>query len=132
MKATYIVNQESVLTALMTMLKANWKQFFDKGKALDVNVSIHKDSRTLRQNAHQHWLYQRIAEQAWVDGKQHEMVVWKEYLKRKFLPCIELPGGAIMAHPTHKLDYEPAQDFIRNIEAYAVELGVILPEYRSF
>lgn len=80
MKATYIVNQESVLTALMTMLKANWK----------------------------------------------------EYLKRKFLPCIELPGGAIMAHPTHKLDYEPAQDFIRNIEAYAVELGVILPEYRSF
>jgi hypothetical protein len=75
MKATYIVNQESVLTALMTMLKANWKQFFDKGKALEVNVSIHKDSRTLRQNAHQHWLYQRIAEQAWVDGKQHEMVV---------------------------------------------------------
>lgn len=132
MKKTFILNQESVLAALIAFLTANWLAFFNKGKALEVKVAIHKDSRTLRQNAHMHWLFQQMADQAWANGQQYQMEVWKEHCKRKFLPCIETPDGSIMAHPTHKLEYEPANKFIQQVEAYAVsECGVILPEYRE-
>lgn len=132
MKKTFVLNQESVLTALIAFLTANWLVFFNKGKALVVKIEIYKEMRDLRQNAHQHWLYARIAEQAWVNGEQYGMEVWKEHIKRKFLPCIELPDGSIMAHPTHKLEYDAAQIYIRQIEAYAVsELFVVLPEYRA-
>lgn len=127
-----VIRSQSQADYAIKMIQNNWQAMAVTGDNMEVRIGKHKDTRTLRDNAHMHWLFTRIAEQAWVNNRQYGMETWKEFLKRKFLPVIELPSGETMAHPTHKLDYEAAQVFIREVEAYAVsELGVIFPEYRD-
>ncbi len=62
----------------------------------------------------------------WQSMKQQGEVleVWKEFFKQKFLGCVELPNGKLMANPTHKLNIKECAEFMQKIEAYAVsDLG---------
>ena len=127
MNKQFIIRSDAIIDNLAGFLTKNWRGFFDDKKTLLVTVTFYKETRDNQQNRHLHALLQNIADDAWLDGRQYPMEIWKEHFKRVFLGVIELPNGELMAHPTRKLSYDECADFIRKIEAHAVsELGVML------
>lgn len=70
-----------------------------------------------------------IASQAWVNGKQYNAEIWKDFFKREFLGVIELPNGQVMAVSTSKLKVKAFAEFVQKVEVYAVsELLVCFPD----
>ena len=81
-----------------------------------------------------------IAEQAWIEGKQHSAEVWAHYFKRELLPeefdpamCKEGyekwaydPGGErILIGSTTQLTVKGFAEYTTAIEAFGASLGVL-------
>jgi hypothetical protein len=121
----FLLYEARHLAGLVAFLTSNWKQFADDGKALAVQVAIHKDRRTPEQNRRHFAMLGEIADQAWIGGRQYDKDVWHDYFCRKFIGEIELPGGKTMAMPSSRLNIEEFSKFMDQTEAYAAqELGV--------
>lgn len=110
--------------ALYAILKEHWRGFAEQGKPLQVTIEEKPSERSKDQNRLLHWYLQRIADNAWVDGKQYEMLTWKEYFKGKFIGYedVLLPDGRVIqqAISTTTLSLEDFSDFITKIECYSV------------
>ncbi len=81
-----------------------------------------------------------IAEQAWIEGRQHSAEVWHEYFKRELLPeefdperCKENyakwaydPGGErVLIGSTTQLTVKGFAEYLTAIEAFGAALGVM-------
>jgi len=129
MNKTFVIHQESIINNVNLLLLQNWKQFKDRDEVLEVNISINKTKRNLEQNKLLHAMLSEIASQAWVNGKQYNAEIWKDFFKREFLGVIELPNGQVMAVSTSKLKVKAFAEFVQKVEVYAVsELLVCFPD----
>ena len=75
----------SVWPLVVAFVKANWQHFADRGEHLRLIVTSDEKKRNDPQNRLLHVTLQRIADNAWWDGKQYPMEFWKEYYRRRFL-----------------------------------------------
>lgn len=124
MKAQFLIHNDAIAANVIAVIKNNWQAMKAKDEVLEVVLRPYKSSRNLEQNKRLHAMLQDIADQVWHDASQYSMEVWKEFFKQKFLGCVELPNGKLMANPTHKLNIKECAEFMQKIEAYAVsELG---------
>ena len=129
MNKTFVIHQESIINNVNLLLLQNWKQFKERDEVLEVNISINKTKRNLEQNKLLHAMLSEIASQAWVNGKQYNAEIWKDFFKREFLGVIELPNGQEMAVSTSKLKVKAFAEFVQQVEVYAVsELLVCFPD----
>ena len=129
MQKTFVIHQESIINNVNLLLLQNWKQFKDRDEVLEVNISINKTKRNLEQNKLLHAMLSEIASQAWVNGKQYNAEIWKDFFKREFLGVIELPNGQVMAVSTSKLKVKAFAEFVHQVEVYAVsELMVVFSD----
>ena len=129
MQKTFVIHQESIINNVNLLLLQNWKQFKERDEVLEVNISINKTKRNLEQNKLLHAMLSEIASQAWVNGKQYNAEIWKDFFKREFLGVIELPNGQEMAVSTSKLKVKAFAEFVQQVEVYAVsELLVCFPD----
>ena len=124
MKAQFLIHNDAIAANVSAVIKNNWQAMKAKDEVLEVVLRPYKSSRNLEQNKRLHAMLQDIADQVWHDARQYSMEGWKEFFKQKFLGCVELPNGKLMANPTHKLNIKECAEFMQKIEAYAVsELG---------
>ena len=129
MQKTFVIHQESIINNVNLLLLQNWKQFKERDEVLEVTVSIHKTKRNIEQNKLLHAMLSEIASQAWVNGKQYNAEIWKDFFKREFLGVIELPNGQVMAVSTSKLKVKAFAEFVHQVEVYAVsELMVVFSD----
>lgn len=129
MKAQFLIHNEAIANNVGVAIRNNWQSMKQQGEVLEVVIRPHKSSRNLEQNKRLHAMLQDIAGTVWHDARQYSMEVWKEFFKQKFLGCVELPSGKLMANPTHKLNIKECAEFMQKIEAYAVsELGYMPKE----
>ena len=121
----FVLYEAQHLASVIAFLTANWEQFAADGKALAVQVAVHKARRTPEQNRRHFAMLGEIADQAWIGGRQYDKDVWHDYFCRKFIGETDLPGGKTMAMSSSALNIEEFGQFMHRIEAYAAqELGV--------
>jgi hypothetical protein len=126
MNTQFLIHNEIIIANVASCIRNNWQAMKAKDEVLEVVLRPYKSSRNLEQNKRLHAMLQEIANQAWVNGRQYPMEVWKESFKRDYLSVVELPNGMLTANPTHKLNIKECAEFMQKIEAYAVsELGVV-------
>ena len=116
--------------SLVAFVKANAQACLEREKPLRVIVTSEDKKRNVEQNKRL-WgfLYETIAEQAWVDGRKFSKEVWHEHYARLFGVCEEiiLPTGEIVTvrKSTTQMTVGEFAEFMQKIEANAAcELGV--------
>lgn len=120
----------SVWSNLVAFVKANAMACLELDKPLRVIVTQDEKKRNVEQNKRLWgYLYQNIAEQAWVQGRQFDKDTWHEYYARMFGVCEEviLPDGEIVLRrkSTTQMTVGEFAEFMQRIEAHAAtELGV--------
>jgi hypothetical protein len=133
MQRTFVLRNDNFAQALWGFLRSNWKAMAEAGKPLAVTVAEHKSKRSVEQNARLHALLTEVAAQAWVNGRQFSVEVWKEHYKRKFIGTeeIELPDGKVEERgiSTTTLDVGGFSDLMTKIEEDATtQLGVVFAQ----
>lgn len=128
---TFVLREPNQYKLMMAFLESNWATCAQQGKPLSVTVMEYKVKRNLEQNKLLHAVCRDIADSAWVNGRQYDADMWKEYFKRRFIGSeeIPLPGGEFVdrAISTTTLSVPEFADLIDKIQAYAAtELGVQL------
>ena len=77
-------------------------------------------------------LYQLIADNIKPEGKEYSRETWHYFFKGLFLGCtdIPLPNGRVRTEPNHTstLDKRAFNDYMGQVECWAAERGVYLPE----
>jgi len=116
----------------------------DPDKPLEMILREEKKTRKPDQNQAM-WAgpLRNIAEQAWIDGRQHRIETWHEYFKREYLPEDDDPEiDTLVRDGYRKWDIDPAGDrvligsttqllvkgmarYMTQIEAYGASLGVV-------
>ena len=121
----FILRTDAHAQALYAFLKANREACALAGKPLQIEISEEKDKRSLQQNKRYWAVLRTISETGWIHGKQFTSEAWHEYMKRKFIGCIDLPDGSVVSMSSAKLGVEGFQIFMQEVEAFAAtELGV--------
>jgi len=116
---------EATASQLWGALKG-WKAAANVGKPFTVTVRIHEDARSLEANRYYWARLAEIAEQA---EPRFSAEAWHEFLKRKFIGCIDLPMGQVVGMSTTKLNSTEFALYVTQVEAFAVmELGVQFTE----
>jgi len=129
MNAQFLIHNDIIIANVSACIRNNWQAMKSKDEVLEVVLRPYKSSRNLEQNKRLHAMLQEIANQAWVNGRQYPMEIWKEHFKQQFLSVVELPNGRLMAEPTRKLSIKQCAEFMQKIEAYAVsDLGVVFSD----
>lgn len=129
MTRTFVLRAPEHAHALIAFLKANAGPQVAAKKPLVVTVDTYKATRTGDQNRLLHALLNDIAEQAVVDGKQFEVEVWKDHVKRNFIGTeeVKLPDGTVLSRSmsTTALNVGEFSELIDRVRAWAVnDLGV--------
>jgi hypothetical protein len=107
------------------MLKG-WRDAAKAGVPFEVSVKSHKDARSLEANR---FYWSRLNEIAQKAEPRFSAEAWHEYLKRKFIGCLDLPSGQVIGMSTTKLNSTEFALYTTQVEAFAVmELGVIFTE----
>lgn len=117
---------------LVQFLKHVAGPYAEKGTPLRVIVTDEEADRAHEQiKCYWGHIIKPISEQAWVNGRQHGMVAWHEYMCQKFLPAKEiiLPDGEIIMRRASiakgQISMRAMAKFSKEVEAYgAQELGV--------
>ncbi|WP_308074570.1 recombination protein NinB [Neisseria polysaccharea] len=102
-----------------------------EGGDLELSVREWRSKRTVRQNRRL-WaaVYDKLAENAWVDGRRFDSDTWHEYCKGRFLgyEVYRLQDGSEMKRPisTTTLNTAEMAEYQNNIQAWAAtEFGII-------
>jgi hypothetical protein len=70
-----------------------------------------------------------IANQAIIEKNQFEPTSWHEYFKRKFIGCLDLPGGQVIGMSTSGYDDQEMKEYRWKVEEFASrEFGVVYTE----
>lgn len=127
----FVLCGPSIWSALCAFVSANARSCVERGRPLRVIVTEDEKKRNNEQNKRL-WkaVYEQIAEQAWVDGKQFSKDVWHEWYAGKYMPKIEfvMPDGEIVMRrkSTSELTVSEFSEYMQRVEADAAsELGVM-------
>lgn len=126
----FVLRGHGAWSALCAFIKANAADCLRKGKPIRLIVTQDEKKRTSAMNR-RYWgpVLKQIAEQAWVDGRQHKAEVWHEHFARTFgfLDEVVLPYGEIVTKRKSTTDMTVTEfsEYMANVEAFAAqELGV--------
>lgn len=124
---TFILREPRHLEALMAFLAGNWLAMSKTKAPMVVECKPESKKRSTLQNRYYWAVLHQIEAQAWIEGRQYSSEVWHESAKRRFIGCIDLPGGGTMAQSTTELSTKEFLDYVTQVEAWAQqELGVSL------
>ena len=94
-----------------------------------------RERRTTAQNALYWKLLNQISEQVRPGGLSYSVDTWHVYWKSRLLGCddIRLPNGNVIVVPrsTTDLDVPAFSDYFAQVEAWAAERGVHLPDLET-
>ena len=129
MKRTFIIRERRHMENLLTFLAGNWEAMSKTKHPMQVDIQPEATKRSLQQNRRYWAVLNQISEQAWVEGRQYSSECWHELAKRKFIGCIDLPGGGLLAMSTTGLSTKEFAEYCQRVEAWAqTELGCELTE----
>ena len=129
MKRTFIIRNRRVLENLLAFVASNWEAMAGTKHPMQVDIQPEATKRSVRANRRYWAVLNQISEQAWVAGKQYASECWHELAKRKFIGCIDLPGGGLLAMSTTDLSTKEFANYCQQVEAWAqTELGCELTE----
>lgn len=111
---------------LMTTIYNNLGAWLEANAELEVCIRPYNSKRSVEQNRRLWFLYREISEKVFIDGKRFSQDVWHEFLKRKFIGCIEMPNGQLMGISTAKLSVQEMSEYQEKIISWAsMEHGVL-------
>lgn len=126
----FVLCGPSIWQAFHAFVKANAKACNDRGRPLRLIVTEEEERRRLQQNRF-YWgaVISRIAEQAWVDGRQFGKDAWHEYYGRLFGVCedVTLPDGEVVTRrlSTSDMSVKDFSEYCEKVQAHAAtEFGV--------
>jgi hypothetical protein len=127
MKAVYVVRSLAILERAVTFARLNWEAMSQTKHPLVIEFKPESTKRNLQQNKLYWAILRQIEEQCWVEGKQYSSEVWHEASKRRFIGCVDLPGGGGMAMSSADLSTAEFAEYVTRVEVWAqTELGVSL------
>lgn len=125
MNKTFILRGKVQAQALWAFLKANWEACAESGKPLQIDIGPEKTTRSIQANKRYWAILRCISETGWIHGQQFSQEAWHEFYKRKFIGCLDLPGGQVVGLSSAKLSIEDFTAYMTQVEAHAAtELGV--------
>ena len=122
----FVIRERQHLLNAIRFLEQNWEAMSKTKHPLQVECSEENKKRNVQQNKY-YWkaVLQQIERDAWVEGQQYSAEVWHEAAKRKFIGCVDLPGGGRMGISTTTLGVNEFAEYVNKVEAWAaMELGV--------
>ena len=129
MMRIFVLRERRHLDALMVFLAGNWESMSKTLHPLQIECKPESSKRNLAQNRYYWQMLNQIAENAWVEGRTYTADTWHELAKRKFIGCIDLPGGGLMAMSSTDLNTREFSEYVAKVEAWAAtELGVTFVE----
>ena len=124
---TYTIRNAAILGNAIQFAQATWEAMSQTKHPLVIEFKPESTKRSI-QALKYHWaVLRQIEEQAWLEGKQYSAEIWNEYAKRKFIGCIDLPGGGAMGMSSENFTTEEYAEYTTKLEVWAQqELGVCL------
>ena len=96
---------------------------------MTVEIRDTKAKRSTQANRRYWAILNQIADEAWLEGRQYSADVWHEFMKRRFVGTVDLPGGVSMAESSAHLNTAEFAVFTEKVEVFAAtELGITLVE----
>lgn len=128
MNKVFVLRELRNLECLMTFLANNWEAMSKTKTPLQVTCQPEAKKRSLQANRYYWNLLNQVSTDGWVEGRQYSSECWHEYLKRRFIGCIDIPGGTV-AISTTDLSTKEFADYVTKVEAWAAsELGITFVE----
>ena len=128
MNRTFILREQRNLDVLNAYLKG-WEDAVKCGKPLQVDIGPEKHKRSLQANRLYWALLQQVSDQVFIEGKQYEPLVFHELARRRFIGCLDLPGGGLAGMSTTDLSPKEFGDYVDQVTAWAAqEFGVTFLE----
>ena len=129
MKRIFILRERRNLDALMAFLAGNWEAMSKTKHPMQVDIQPESTKRSLQQNKRYWAVLNQISDQACIEGRQYSSGCWHEAAKRRFIGCIDLPGGGMVAMSTTDLTTKEFAEYCTRVEAWAqTELACELTE----
>ena len=129
MKRVFILRERRHVENLLAFVASNWEAMASTKHPMQVDIQPEATKRSIQQNRRYWAVLNQISDQAWVAGRQYASECWHELAKRKFIGCIDLPGGGLLAMSTTELSTKEFAEYCTKVEAWAqTELGVELTE----
>ena len=126
---TFIVRDSSILERAIAFARANWQAMAGTKHPLQIDFKPETKKRSLEANRYYWNIMHQIETEAWVEGRQYGSETWHELAKRKFIGCIDMPGGGLMAMSTTNLSTAEFAAYVEKVEVWAAtELGVSFVE----
>ena len=114
---------------LSKFVQDNWEAMAKRGAPMHLEVTDAKAKRSSQANRYYWQMLNQIADEAWIEGRQYSAEVWHEWMKRRFIGCIDMPNGQTMSESTTKLTKPEFSAYILKVESFAAtELGITLTE----
>lgn len=133
-RRVFVLWGEQQAAALHAFLKQNAKAMADQKLPLEVSVSVHRPKASDQQRAAMWLVYQQMAEQAWIAGRQFDAETWHEHCKREFLPEETSRGvqkwrllpndQRELRMSTEQLNKAEKSEYLSKVMAFAASLGV--------
>lgn len=125
MNQIFILREKRNLDAFLAFLVGNWEAMSSTKHPMQIECKPESSKRNLQQNRYYWQMLHQIESDAWVEGRQYAAETWHELAKRKFIGCLDMPGGGLMAMSTTDLSTKEFAEYVTKVEAWAAsELGV--------
>lgn len=122
---TFICRELRHAESAKAFIDANWKAMAGTKHPLQVDFKPETKKRSTEANRYYWNILHQIETEAWVEGRQYGSETWHELAKRKFIGCIDMPGGGLMAMSTANLSTAEFAEYVEKVECWAAsELGV--------
>lgn len=129
MSKTFVVRDEKVLNACVDWMRDNADKAWVSGKPLQVDIGPEKKKRSLQANKLYWSLLGQVSEQAWIEGRQYAPEIFHELCKRRFIGCVDLPGGGLLGMSSSNLTSKEFAAYVDQVTAWAAtEFGVTFLE----
>ena len=122
------INRSTLYKFLDDPLKG-WEASARAGKPLQVDIGPEKTKRSGQQNKLYWSLLQQVSDQVWIEGRQYHPMVFHELARRRFIGCLDLPGGGMVGMSTTDLSPKEFGEYVDQVTAWAAqEFGVTFLE----
>ena len=129
MNRTYILRDSKIRDRCLEHIQGGWVAAAKEGFPLQVEIGREKHKRSLQALRYYWAMLNQASDQIWIEGKAYSSAVYHELAKRRFLGCIDLPGGGLVALSSSDLSPKEFAEFVENTEAWlATEFGVTFLE----
>ena len=127
MNQVYVIRSSAILERAIQFARNNWEAMSRTKHPLVIEFKPESQKRSVQANRYYWQVLNQISEQAWIEGRQYSAEVWHEAAKRRFIGCMDLPGGGTMALSSADLNVQEFAEYVTKVEAWAqTELGVCL------